>query len=621
MSSRKKTHFFVILVIILISVLSSTAENDIYHLKLLAVQETPDGFVGSDADLFLELKEGSGRVFLDTFPVTKMDTQISTRFAKEIACKHFNLNCEKYDYIFTIKSKSSIIGGPSAGAAIAALTTIAVLDLEYDPTITLTGTINSGGIVGPVGGVKEKLEAASAAGLQKVLIAKGTALQKSFPIINTTLLNDTADGDKLHENASAINLITYGKENLSLDVAEVVDLDDVIFHLTGKQLNHKDITITEYNGYTEIMKKLQDILCERTAKIEQEFKEEKVFINISESILQKKGSSINATTRGDYYSAASFCFTANIELKTTYYQEKSISSSMVRRLFEAVEQKTTDLKVKLAAEKKETISDIQTYSVVQERLNDVEAQIQKYHEGGMTREEEYQLLAYAEERFFSALSWMQFFAMDGKQFVIDPGVLENSCLQKIAEGEERIQYANLFIGDLPLVLIREKLDNAQKVSQEKEFELCLIKAAEAKASADAIISSLGLDEEIIGDFLESKRKAVERVIAENSAEGVFPILGYSYYQYANSWKDRDKFTSLLYLEYALELSDLGIYFPEEKTFLEKLEPKFKPKEEWLLVGEGFVAGFLVALIIIVVRNMKRQRKMKQPRKEKFVWKK
>src|SRR3989338_6840791 len=355
MIAKRKFPFFIALLIIFTGAISSTAENDVYHLKLLAVQETPDGFTGSDADLFLELKEGSGRVFLDTFPVTKMDTQISTRFAKEIACKHFNLDCDNYDYIFTIKSKSSIIGGPSAGAAIAALTTIAVLDLEYDPTITLTGTINSGGIVGPVGGVKEKLEAASAAGLQKVLIAKGTALQKSFPIINTTLLNDTADGDKLHENASAINLITYEKENLSLDVAEVVDLDDVIFHLTEKQLNHKDINVTEYEGYTEIMKKLQDILCERTAKIEQEFKEEKVFINISESILQKKGSSINATTRGDYYSAASFCFTANIELKTTYYQEKSISSSMVRRLFEAVEQKTTDLKVKLAAEKKETI--------------------------------------------------------------------------------------------------------------------------------------------------------------------------------------------------------------------------------------------------------------------------
>jgi predicted S18 family serine protease len=55
------------------------------HMKLLAVSQIGDSLVGSQADLFLDVKEGSGRVFIETFPITKMDTQISTRFAKEIA--------------------------------------------------------------------------------------------------------------------------------------------------------------------------------------------------------------------------------------------------------------------------------------------------------------------------------------------------------------------------------------------------------------------------------------------------------------------------------------------------------------------------------------------------------
>ena len=121
---KKKTPLFLLLIIVLISLSTFTlAQKDkVYHLKLLAVQETGNGHQGSDADIYLEIKEGSGRVFLDTFPVTRMDTQISTRFAKEIACKHFSLNCNEYDFIYTIESKSNIIGGPSAGAAIAALT-------------------------------------------------------------------------------------------------------------------------------------------------------------------------------------------------------------------------------------------------------------------------------------------------------------------------------------------------------------------------------------------------------------------------------------------------------------------------------------------------------------------
>src|SRR3989338_2926440 len=170
----KKRWWSIVVLIVLILLSEVVLSQEPYHLKLLAVQEDQHTYKGSDADLYLELKEGSGRVFLDTFPATKIDTQISTRFSKEIACNHFKLNCNKYDFIYTIKAKSNIIGGPSAGAAIAALTTIAVLDPAYDEGGAVFGAINSGGVVGPVGGVKEKLQAASAVGLKKVLIPKGT---------------------------------------------------------------------------------------------------------------------------------------------------------------------------------------------------------------------------------------------------------------------------------------------------------------------------------------------------------------------------------------------------------------------------------------------------------------
>ncbi|MDO8656812.1 MAG: S16 family serine protease, partial [Nanoarchaeota archaeon] len=156
-----------LLLLILISIPFVFSQNQQYHLKLLAVQESDNKtLTGSDADLYLEIQKGSGRVFLETFPLTKLDTQISTRFAKDAACHHFKLECDQYDFIYTIKAKSSIIGGPSAGAAIAALTTIAVLDIPYDDkSTTVTGTINSGGIIGPVGGIQQKLEAAAQAKL------------------------------------------------------------------------------------------------------------------------------------------------------------------------------------------------------------------------------------------------------------------------------------------------------------------------------------------------------------------------------------------------------------------------------------------------------------------------
>ena len=92
---------YLILILILVSPLVYSQEH---HMTLLAVKDTENGFEGSTADLFLEIQEGRGRVFLDTYPLTKLDTQMSTRFAKEIACSQSNIDCSKYDFIYTIKS-------------------------------------------------------------------------------------------------------------------------------------------------------------------------------------------------------------------------------------------------------------------------------------------------------------------------------------------------------------------------------------------------------------------------------------------------------------------------------------------------------------------------------------
>ncbi|PIN76914.1 hypothetical protein COV17_00355 [Candidatus Woesearchaeota archaeon CG10_big_fil_rev_8_21_14_0_10_36_11] len=574
-----KRSIIVLFTIILLSTLT-LAQPELYNIKLLAVQEVGDHYEGSDADLYLELKEGTGRVFLDTFPVTKMDTQISTRFAKEIACKHFHLDCAQYDFIYTIKAKSNIIGGPSAGAAIAALTTIAVLDLDYNDDVTITGTINSGGIVGPVGGVKEKLEAASTAGLRKVLVAYGTSLSD----------NET-------------NIIEYGKTNLSLDVQEVSELDEVVFYLTGINLNHKDVTIIENSEYTTIMKGLKNVLCSRIDSLEQELKDEDITLpeNVLQDIQTRKERADNATEKNDLYSAASYCFGTNIELKKEYYTRKEITQGEMNMLFTVLEKKVNALETKINEEPIETITDLQTFMIVKERINDVREQIALFEErtGTESFEEMTYILAYAEERFFSALSWMQFFTMDGKEFMFDKENVKNSCIQKISEAEQRHQYIDLFISPALTLNIKEKIDMAYQAQNESKFALCLITASQAKADANAVLSSLGLQEDTILPFFESKQRAAERVISDNSAEGIFPILGYSYYQYAQSLQEQEPYTALLYMEYALEMGELSMYFPEKVSFLELT--MLTIPQEWLFGGLGFVLGVLITTLIFIYK--------------------
>ncbi len=605
----KKYILFICLFVIFASLVSAQNGKQ-YHLKLLAVQEDGKEYQGSDADLYLELKEGSGRVFLETYPLTKFDTQISTRFAKDIACNHFKLHCDQYDFIYTIKAKTNIIGGPSAGAAIAVLTTIGVLDLNYDQNMAITGTINSGGIIGPVGGVKAKLEAASKAGMKKVLIPQGTSLHQPSSLEEGNQTNA--------QNATQnVNLVEYGKNNLSLDVIEVLDLDEVILQFTDVDLNHKNITLEKNEAYQEIMKKLQDELCLRTIKLEEQVWKEKIIFDNETlaSIEKKKHHAQNATEGGDFYSAASFCFGANIELRTNLLKQENTNRAVVTKNFMEIEKKMRALEKKVDAAKIETISDLQTYMIVKERLDDVKQQLQKFEEQKRETpvEEWYNLLAYAEERYLSAVSWMQFFDMAGKKYVFNGTQLQKSCEQKITESEERHQYVSLFIGAALISHIQEKIDDAKEALNNNEFALCLITAAQAKADADAILSSLGVPEEALPEYVQSKQRIVERIIAENSAEGTFPILGYSYYQYANSLRQDSPSTALLYLEYALEMSDLGIYFPEEKQFLEKIE-SIRIKKEWVYLAGGILLGGISMFLI-----MKHQKPLYPRRSSKIEW--
>ncbi|MFH1682438.1 MAG: S16 family serine protease [Candidatus Woesearchaeota archaeon] len=553
--------------------------SKINHLELLAVKEIDGEFVGSIADLYLEMKEGSGRVFLETYPLTKMDTQISTRFAKEMACDYFDLRCEDYDFIYTIKAKSDIVGGPSAGAAITALTTVSLLKLELDGKTTITGTINSGGIIGPVGGVKEKLEAAAQNGITQVLIAKGSA-------VYTDDDNETVD------------LIKYGRENLSMEVVEVGDLNEVLFYLTGKKIKEDSYNVEINKDYQETMKKVSELLCERTTSLEKELP--KLNESELELIKTKKEQAANSSNQGDDYSAASFCFGANIIINELIIRQQNLTEEELEPRLKKLRQQVILLEEKLEKQEIETISDLQTMMIVKSRLHEVETRTENFNE---SENREY-ILAYGEERLFSAVAWMYFFGMEGKEFVLNQARLRDSCLQKIAESRERYQYVEIIFKGFDTDHINEKIEGAAAKYEESDYELCLIEAAQAKAEADTILSAMGLSEESLDSFLESKSKAVEKIISENSQEGVFPILGYSYYQYANSLKATEQSSALLYFEYALEMSDLDIYFKEKKVDLVSRPIWGIEQKEWLYFISGFFLGALTIWLLAVILSRK-----------------
>jgi uncharacterized protein len=517
-------------------------------IKLLALSENLDGTAtGTLASLSLEVRSGNERVFLETLPLAKVETQISMRFAQQVACKELRQDCSNDDFIYTIVSSPGLVGGPSAGAAAAVLTASLISDLNLREDMAITGTINSGGLIGPVGGIKEKIEAAGAQGIRTVLLPKGTKITQ--------------------ENNKTLDLDDWGRKN-NVTVMEVATLDEAIFHFTGKNVTTKLPEFKIDPAYEARITTVAQQMCDRTRKLEHATESIIADDNISISI---RDSAANYSRRSQEllntspYSAASYCFRANVELNDLYTRNINLTrtglSERIRKLFFAIGKLNTETE----SRKLETITDLQTYLSVQERLLETADTLVEASDlldtdldsAGAT-------LAYAEERLVSARSWSSFFGLPGQKLVLDQESLRRSCLNKISEAEERFSYVRTYFPDA-LEDTGKTIDHARRNAENKSYALCLGEAARAKAEADVILSATGFEEDQVEQLIALKLSIAQRQLAQAEQDGDFPLVGYNYYQYANDLKDEDHYSALLFSEYAIELSNLDMYFKKERS--------------------------------------------------------
>ena len=115
-----------------------------------------------------------------------------------------------------------------------------------------------------------------------------------------------------------------------------------------------------------------------------------------------------------------------------------------------------------------------------------------------------------------------------------------------------------------------------------------------------MLSAAGFESNKIGDIIEEKKSIAKKQIAKEINKGAFPILGYSYYEYGNVLGTTDPYSSLLYLEYALELSSLEIYFEGSEQIL-VLGVGF-PK---ITVSDGMEAALTDGKLVFLVANQHR----------------
>ena len=525
MSSRRinpmKWAVWVLLALLLIVPVSANKGT----VKLLALLDDNGNSTGILADLSLETTQGYGRVFLETFPLTKIATQVSLQLAKQIACDELDTDCSTTDFLYTIQASPGIIGGPSAGAAASVLAAALLDGRKLDPTVAMTGTINSGGLIGPVGGVNYKIEAAAKGGIKTVLIPAGTAVYKDG--------NDTVD------------LIELGKK-LGIAVVEVATLDDALTYFTGKSIDRPDHEFVLDKNFENTMKAVSQDLCDRAKQ--------------NALVPDALNLTLLADTyyaQAEYYASASYCFRAALKQKEA--ELKGITKKEFdERLVILVKQLSVQEK-NLQGQPLQTMTDLQTFMLVQERIAEAQETVVELIESSKVPNTG--ALAYAEERAYSAQVWSKFFGAGGKTFVLNNQTLANSCFEKINEAEERFAYVESFYPD-GLKQTRKTLDRAEARAKSGDFIVCLHDASRAKSEADILLSVTGVEESRVQDIIDIKLNVTQRSLAKAQAQGIFPLIGYSYFEYANALRTEDPYSALLFAEYANELSGLDVYFEQ-----------------------------------------------------------
>jgi uncharacterized protein len=625
----KKKIFALILTISLLFLIALTNARTL-EMPLLAVHGENNNFTGSIAKLSLTIEEGSGRVFLDTSPVSKTDTQISARTAQRQACNFLNIDCSQYDFFYQIKADSSIIGGPSAGAAFTVITIAGLDNQEIKKGISITGTINSGNIVGPVGGLKEKIKVASQNNINKVLIAQGEGMQE--------------------EDNSTFDLIDYGK-NFNVEVIEIAIIRDALEIFTEKSYPKIETNFTISPDYENTMHLLANDLCNRGEYIFEEIIEQtKNFTELDNNTKIIEAKNLTSRSKEAYeqnaiYTAASYCYGANVQYRSYLLEIKNLSVEEFTNMTNNLGQEITEFNNLNEEEEISTITDIQTKMIVKERILEAEniiKQIKDFLELDLTvadiensinftnisnktrisqeinktiinqtinetEKSEIKLilpterLAHAIERLYSAKSWFKFYDNSGAEFDFTQSNLEESCRLKLQEADERYQYVNLYFPNiLEDALIQ--YNQARTYYYNEQYELCLFKAAKTVAAINYFVNLLYItDSKKINNVTNLKLKVAEELIASQAQKERFPIVGYSYFEYSRSLMQTDKFTALLYSEYALELSNLDLYFKEKKTFRPLI--KTNPKETYIFLT-GFCFGIVFAFLFVIIFNLR-----------------
>ena len=321
------------------------------YVTIVAVSQLPNGsYIGVTAELHVRIScPGLGHVYVETLPLSELDLQASTRVAALVASRVAGIDFRACDYYASITSEAPIVGGPSASGVTAVAFASALLNLPLRSDVVMTGMIMPDGSVGPVGGLKAKLEAAASIGAKKFLVPYGQVYDVEY----VTVAERRGSVVIYRTERVVIDLVDYGRR-LGVEVVPIANIFEALEVFSDgiyrKPVTSEAIAIIEgmRSGLDPIFKDwVSSIKYEvsnylsagdsiRSTALKSLSRSEATYINNLLNNIESRINDLITTAkgfegRGLLYAAASTYFQALIHVKWRYYILKSILDSSYLR--------------------------------------------------------------------------------------------------------------------------------------------------------------------------------------------------------------------------------------------------------------------------------------------------
>ncbi len=563
-------------------------------IKAVAVTsgENPTGVV---INISVIVTPGDGRVFVSTTPYTEIDMQGSAQLAALTACDLLGMDFTKHDFFYIIEAEAPIVGGPSAGGVMTVATVAALKGLKIRNDVYMTGMIYPDGFIGPVGGLKYKLEAAASHGGKIFLIPVG----QRITYVEEPKVRRVGIISIISTEYKKIDLAEYGK-SLGVDVYEVRTLNDALKFFTGYEIEKPQGNFS-IKAYSDILKKLAEKMKDSVMPLRKEVKSDR-----AEDLIKKAE---EYYSEGKYYTATSLYFQSKIILRYELYKKSVVTAQQFDNEVESIENEIESLKNYLNSEEI-GVNSFQIIAAAQERVAEAENLLEKA-KTATTDDEALQYLAYAKERVESAKVWLSILPELGKDYEISPQEMEKRAEFYIMQAGSILVYASSLNGEQTLLNDGyEALDTAKRLLSDGLYAGAAVMAINSITDASL---SIEVKYGEIGDKIEGAKEAANSAISE-AEQVVFPVLPAAYYEFAESMEN--EYAKLMYYKLSERLAKLLTVMAKSggERELKHVEfnpytyyrPEKKSRIEQVLETPGFEAVYgIMAISAIAALGRKR----------------